>query len=559
MANKIYGSNNEPLKVQVITDVHYYSRKLGVEGKAYDKMESKSQMVIKDSPYVIKRGFDMLSEDKSTDIVLLSGDTTHDGEIDSHTEFIEMLRELKSRGKRVYVITATHDYQDNGIAYACRGDERVEVPAVGERHDLWDMYYEFGPNEAISTHPDSMSYVVQLAPGYRLFALNDDTNYKPEGERGSGFSDDCMNWIMEQLEDAKKNDQFVIAMTHHPMISPSPFYNIIGGGNMQRNYETTRETFADAGLSCMITGHTHVHDISVVTTKKGNKFYDVACGAFIGCPPAMRNITFDPKNAKIDVDTVYIDDVKEIDTKGKSFPDYMMNFFFGMIKEVLWAMGNDIDRLAEMTPAFSVPGEKIKKFAWIIKPIGKWLNKLTFKKIWRLCKKESGLKKADIADIADNKVVDFILELVQNLYCGDSPYTPDTKEYKLICGILNIIDSFLNTIHLSIGKFLKGATSVRGLVEPLLWNPGYCDAEATLPLYPIYDDENPAPKEIFDEKEFKDPVKKSKKGPLVLLILILLVVLILAVAVGLIALVVWAVIAIIHAISGTAMLGLLFS
>lgn len=64
MANKIYGSNNEPLKVQVITDVHYYSRKLGVEGKAYDKMESKSQMVIKDSPYVIKRGFDMLCEDK---------------------------------------------------------------------------------------------------------------------------------------------------------------------------------------------------------------------------------------------------------------------------------------------------------------------------------------------------------------------------------------------------------------------------------------------------------------------------------------------------------------
>ena len=556
MANKIYGSNNEPLKVQVITDVHYYSRKLGVEGKAYDKMESKSQMVIKDSPYVIKRGFDMLCEDKSTNIVLLSGDVTHDGEMDSHTEFIEMLRELKSRGKKVYVITATHDYQDNGIAYACRGDERVEVPAVGERHDLWDMYYEFGPNEAISTHPDSMSYVVQLAPGYRLFALNDDTNYKPEGERGSGFSDDCMNWIMEQLEDAKKNDQFVIAMTHHPMISPSPFYNIIGGGNMQRNYETTREIFADAGLSCMITGHTHVHDISVVTTKKGNKFYDVA---FIGCPPAMRNITFDPKNAKIDVDTAYIDEVKEIDTKGKSFPDYMMNFFFGMIKEVLWAMGNDIDRLAEMTPAFSVPGETVKKFAWIIKPVGKFLNRLTFKKIWRLCKKESGLKKADIADIADNKVVDFILELVQNLYCGDSPYTPDTKEYKLICGILNIIDSFLNTIHLSIGKFLKGATSVRGLVEPLLWNPGYCDAEATLPLYPIYDDENPAPKEIFDEKEFKDPVKKSKKGPLVLLILILLVVLILAVAVGLIALVVWAVIAIIHAISGTAMLGLLFS
>ena len=66
------------------------------------------------------------------------------------------------------------------------------------------------------------------------------------------------------------------------------------------------------------------------------------------------------------------------------------------------------------------------------------LNKLTYKKIWRLCKKESGLKKADIADIADNKVVDFLLELVQNLYCGDSPYGPETREYKITCGLLNV-------------------------------------------------------------------------------------------------------------------------
>lgn len=558
MSDRIIGSNNKPLKIQFITDVHYYSRKLGTQGSAYDKMESKSQMVIKDSPFVIKRGFDMLCEDTSTDIVVIAGDTTHEGELESHEEFIEMLRGLKERGKRVYVITATHDYQDDGIAYAYDGDEKKAIPAVKERHDLWDMYYEFGPSEAIACHKDSMSYVVQLAPGYRLFALNDDTNYKPEGERGSGFSDDCMNWILEQLEDAKKNDQFVIAMTHHPMISPSPFYNIIGGGNMQRNYERTREIFADAGLSCMLTGHTHVHDISVVTTKKGNKFYDVACGAFIGCPPAMRNVTFDPANAKIDVQTLYVDNVPEIDTNGKSFPEYMKGFFFGMIKEVLWAMGNDIDRLAEMTPAFSVSGETVKKYAWIIKPVGKFLNRLTFKKIWRLCKKESGLKKADIADIADNKVVDFILELIQNLYCGDSPYTPDTREYKLTCGILNVVDSFLDTVHFSVGKILKGATSVRSLFEPLLYNSGYCDEKATLPLYPIYDEENPAPASAFEEKKQEDTVKESKKGGLVLLIVILLVILLLAIVVGLVALIVWAVIAIIHAISGTAMLGLLF-
>lgn len=545
MGNRIYGSNNEPLKIQFVADVHYYSRKVGTEGKAYEKAESKSQKVIKDSDLVIKAGFDMLCEDDSTDIIVLAGDTTRDGEIDSHNEFIEILRDLKKKGKRVYVITATHDFRDGGVADGYVGDEVIKVPAVEDRHDLWDMYYEFGPDEAISTHKESMSYVVQLAPGYRLFALNDDTNYKPEGERGSGFSDDCMEWILEQLKDAQDHDQYVIAMTHHPMISPSPFYKIIGGGNMQRNHETTREIFADAGLHCMLTGHTHVHDISYVTSKKGNRFYDVAVGAMIGCPPVMRNVTFDPKNAKIDVETITIKDVPGMDTKGKPFDEYMKGFFFGMIREVLWAMGYDIDRLAEMSDAFSIPGEKIKKLGWILKPVGRFLDKLTFKKVWRLCKKESGLKKADIADIADNKVIDFLLELIQNLYCGDSPYGPDTREYKLTCGLLNIVDSLLDTIHLSIGKFIKGAASVRSLVEPLLWNSGYCDADAVLPIYPIYDESNPAPAEMFEEKKFEDTVKKSKKGPLVLLIIVLLVLLLLAVILGIAALIIWAIIAIV--------------
>ena len=109
MANKIWGSSNEPLKIQFITDLHYYSRKGGTEGAAYRKAEAKSQKIIKDSDLVIKAGFDILCEDNSTDIVVLAGDTTKDGEIESHKEFIEMLRDLKKRGKRVYVITATHD------------------------------------------------------------------------------------------------------------------------------------------------------------------------------------------------------------------------------------------------------------------------------------------------------------------------------------------------------------------------------------------------------------------------------------------------------------------
>ncbi|MBR6392393.1 MAG: metallophosphoesterase [Eubacterium sp.] len=538
MSNRIYGADNAPLKIQFVTDVHYYARENGTEGPAYEKEEAKSQQVIKDSDLVIKKGFDMLCEDNSTDIVVVAGDTTRNGEYTSHEGIISALRSLKERGKKVYVITATHDYRGDGKGRGFSGDEVIGVPAVADRHDLWDMYYEFGPSEAISYHKESMCYVVQLAPGYRLFALNDDTNYKGENGGGSGFSDSCMEWILEQLEDAKKNDQFVIAMTHHPMVSPSPFYSIIGKGDMQKNHEVTREVFADAGINVMLSGHTHVHDVSYITTKKGNRFYDIACGALIGCPPAMRTVTIDPKNAEVRYDTTLIDNVPGLDTGGKSFPDYMKGFFFGMLGGIVDSLANDYDRFTEMAGAFSVKPEKAKKLKPILKPAGKFLNKLTFKKIWKLCKKESGLSKADIADIADNRVVDFVLELVQNLYCGDSPYSPETREYRLCCGFLNVIDSFLNTIHMPIGKFLKGAKSVRSLVEPLLWNSGYCDAEGTLPLYPLFDEENPAPAEMFEEKTFEDTVKPSKKGPFILVLLILAVLILLALIVGIIALLV---------------------
>ena len=558
MPNKIYGSNNEPLKIQFITDLHYYSRKIGTEGKAYEKAESTSQKVIKDSDLVIKAGFDMLCEDTSTDIVVLSGDTTRDGEIESHKEFIEMLYDLKKRGKRVYVITATHDYRGGGVAPGYDGDNEIEVPAVEDRHDLWKMYYDFGPSEAIAVHEDQMCYVVQLAPGYRLFALNDDNNFKGENGGGSGYSDDCMQWIMEQLKDAHDNDQCVIAMTHHPMVSPSPFYSIIVAGDMQKNHEVTREIFADNGLNIMLTGHTHVHDIGYITTPKGNRFYDIACGAMIGCPPVMRNVTIDPKNARVDVETVTIKEVPGLDTGGKPFDEYMKGFFFGMIGGVIDALANDYERFIDTAPSFSISKEKARKLKPVLHPLGKFLNRLTFKKIWKLCKKESGLKKEDIADIADNKVVDFILELVQNLYCGDSPYGPETREYKLTCGFLNVIDSFLGVIHLKIGKFLKGATSVRSLVEPLLWNSGYCDAKATLPLYPVFDDDNPAPAEMFEEKEFVDPVKPSKKGVGILCLLILAVLVVLAVIVCLIVLIVKGIIGLVGLAAGKGLIGLLF-
>ena len=88
-------------------------------------------------------------------------------------------------------ITATHDYREGGVTDGYDGDKKIQVPAVENRHDLWDMYYEFGPEEAIATFEKSLCYVVQLAPGYRLFALNDDTNEKKMAEAQATATNVC--------------------------------------------------------------------------------------------------------------------------------------------------------------------------------------------------------------------------------------------------------------------------------------------------------------------------------------------------------------------------------
>ena len=147
------------------------------------------------------------------------------------------------------------------------------------------------------------------------------------------------------------------------------------------------------------------------------------------------------------------------------------------------------------------------------------LGKLKIGTIAKLVKKESGLKKSDYAHIKDQKVVDFIVSLVRNLYGGDSPYTPDTAEYKITMGVLAVIDSLLNLFGIKISKLLKGATSVQSLVEPLLYNSGICDAKATLNLWD----------NIPEKQDTKVGFVKSNKGLGVVILLALTVIIFLPV------------------------------
>ena len=75
--------NMRPLKVNIISDIHYYAREMGCEGKAFDKANVSASNEMYYSKEILEALMEQLAKDDA-DIVLVSGDTTNKAEKPSH-------------------------------------------------------------------------------------------------------------------------------------------------------------------------------------------------------------------------------------------------------------------------------------------------------------------------------------------------------------------------------------------------------------------------------------------------------------------------------------------
>ncbi len=498
----------KPLELIVFTDAHYYSKKLGVDTESYKKRDAGDQKMLKDSAEILAAAFAQIAASDCPNVIFC-GDATCDGDPDSHAEFIAMLYALKKCGKRVLAITSTHDFQDSGITHKYTGAVREEIKSV-TRDEIPAMYRQFGPDEATSLYKDGLSFYTELDENYGIFALNSDK----DGMGRSGYSEDMREWLKETAEKATTEGKILLAFTHHPLVSPSPFYSLIGKNDMMGGHKEIREMLADLGINLVFTGHSHIHDISYIVSEKGNVMYDISTSALAGYPGYMRKVTVDGKTAT--VTSEQITKPVKIKFNGHNLQEHLYNKFFGTVKLILKAAAEDIHTFADCAVGISIKKTTSYKWGWAIKPIAKILNRLTIGNVGAWTKKETGLNEFDYIDIRNDKVIDFILDLVLHLYEGDAPYSPDTPQYKITVGLLNIIESILNTIRLPFSKILKGYERPHDLILPLLYNSGICDAEAQLTLNPTKDDI-----EALCNNDFIEKVKPSKKGPFIIATLVL--------------------------------------
>ncbi len=484
-----------PLNLIVMTDAHYYSPKLGTDTPSYKKYDSTNQKAVKDSPAIISAAFAQIAKSRCGNIIFC-GDATCDGDYDSHIEFIELLYALKKCDKRVFAITSTHDYQDDGLTSCYTGDVKTKIPSA-KRNELAKMYHSFGFDEAFSQF--EMSYAVELDENYILLALNSDKN----GKGRSGYSAEYKAWIAKIANAARQCGKRVIAFTHHPILSPSPVYSLIGKNDMMGEHEEIKDFLADLGISLVFTGHSHVHDISFDFSPSGNIFYDISTSALAGYPGFYRTVRICGGNVHIE-SVPTSERVSGID----DLPDYLENKFIGMIDNTLNAAASDIDTFAACVDSMSIHPNVSYRIGWLVKPVARLIKRLKLGTIAKWVKSET--HNADLSSAADESVFSLIKQLVMHLYSGNAPYTPDTAEYKIVIGFVNIIDGVLALLHIK--------ARLADLVRPLLYNNSINDADADIP----YSADRKEINAILNNR-YEETVAESRKAPAVLAALILVV------------------------------------
>ncbi len=380
----------KPVKFYLLTDTHYFENKLGAEGKAFENYMMTEQFFMKESSAVIKSTFARIAEDKETDVVIIPGDLTKNGEKESHISFIKELYKLKESGKKIFVITAGHDYGDD--AFAFKNDERIQVEGA-DFNDFCDMYNDFGYGDAIAVDGPTHSYVAEVTQGVRMVAICCDSFNQPKGE----IDDRLMLWIKEQLDKAKNDNCSVFAICHYPIIPSAPVFELVGDAKV-KNWKKVASFLADNGVELVFTGHMHIQSINEFYSQRGNRLIDVCTSCLVGSPAKYRKITITESDA-VRIETLDVEDFGW-DMNGLNVQQYFYRQFYNSI----------INRVSRIFDG----GEGVIR---LLKGFGKKLfNKITIGALGRLL-----FIKTD-KSIKNKKLSEVVGEIGVAIFSGDGVY-----------------------------------------------------------------------------------------------------------------------------------------
>ena len=510
-----------------MSDTHYISRRMII-----DKTDEELML----QPAVTEAA--ILQASKECDVLFIAGDLTNSGDRFSHEDFSSFLRKLKQDGIKIYVIFATHDFHHHK-AYVRKHGGKIEykhtpwespwfdiesadwkslvkdefsslpeedlipelVPALSPE-EIWEIYKEFGPDEAYSVHEFSFSYCLDLDENTRCLMLNDIfRNEEALKDKSPTYSPSCLRWIKQMYDEAKRDGKYIFLCSHHPMLPAVPAHRL-GAGKENRDMRApvVGHMLADMGFNLAFTGHSHFCDVGYVKSDIGNHMWDITTPSVRFYPPAYREILLDGKSKSLTYNCKYIEAIEGMKIEEDSLFEHYHKAFY-----------NDYYRMVTGSNA----------------TLKKLMDRLTVKDIYFLVKGKARLTAEEYESIKDMKLFDLIIETAFNMLIGDGAYTPDSPEYKVIISVSAMLDSIINTQpFIDVKSKLLGGYSVSDIIEPMLFNNSASDREGCLNLNEI------------PPLRTETPIYKSHTGAILMGIIYVLLILLsplapIAIAIGL--------------------------
>jgi 3',5'-cyclic AMP phosphodiesterase CpdA len=282
----------------VISDPHVYDPGLLAP-------ESASEAAIAQGGALYLRSAELFREAVSEaielrpDFVLIAGDLTRDGEEPSHELVQRELSRLAEAGPRVYVVPGNHDVE-NPRAQGFSGGKLRFLPSPS-RKDFARLYAPFGYGDALSRDSRSLSYVAQLLPGLRLLAL--DPFLRPDSpdpwrpEPIGAIGPETMAWIEAQLDEAAREGQAVIAMSHLSILEHFEGQAKYFPSSLPRERGKLASLLASHNVRLVFTGHFHIQDLVRGPFPGGTGLYDVATGSLANGPMPYRLVDVEADGA----------------------------------------------------------------------------------------------------------------------------------------------------------------------------------------------------------------------------------------------------------------------
>lgn len=438
-----------PVKFYLVTDTHYFEPSLGCSGAAYDEYMKREQYFMAESSDIVKATFERIAADKSVDTVLIPGDLSKNGELESHKSFIKELNKLRASGKKIFVITAGHDYGEKSRAFV--GDGCIDAEGT-PFSVLRDMYADYGYSQALAVDDSTLSYIAEIAPKVRLLAINCDSEGNPKGE----VDERLESWMKIQLDEAKKDGCSVLAMCHYPMIPSVPVFDLIGDAKL-KNWRRTASFLADNGVEFILTGHMHIQSINEYVSEKGNKIIDICTACLVGSPAKYRKIS-------VDGDTLTVESIDTPEFRGDTDGVELEEFFD---RQFVYSIQNRI------LGALSGGKGAVK----LLKSIGrKILGGITVGGLGRLLwiKTDKSIRKTKFIDFAGNLGV--------AIFKGDMPYAAGTPEGDAIARVLKRFGFIIRKVEPKLSKNGIKVDLTDMLLNTVSNNKGYSDNNAVMKL-----------------------------------------------------------------------------